>query len=187
MSESRTIFLIGAADVDAHRVDRFAVSARDVRRVHAPPLPRTDSRSSRRRCQPLRPFAVVPEQPRPNHAARISREVVPAVIVDVVLRLVMTAGQQRCAKLLRQASREKADAIGRAHRGLIEQDLADRIVPRPPRHQVDHAAHRAGAVERRRDALDDFDLSEIHRRNLQQAEAADLLPASGSPSNSTRV
>ena len=43
-----------------------------------------------------------------------------------------------------------------------------------PREQIDDAAHCAGAVERRRDALDHFDLTEIHRRDLQQAEPADL-------------
>ena len=52
---------------------------------------------------------------------------------------------------------------------------------RAPRQQVDDAAHRAGAVERRRHALDHFDLAEVHRRNLEQAEAADLLAEERKP------
>ncbi len=41
---------------------------------------------------------------------------------------------------------------------------------RPPRHQVHDAADRRHAVERGRDALDHFDLAEVHRRDLQQAD-----------------
>ena len=43
-----------------------------------------------------------------------------------------------------------------------------------PRQQVDDAAHRARAVQRRRHAFDHLDLPEIHRRDLQQPEPADL-------------
>jgi len=42
------------------------------------------------------------------------------------------------------------------------------------RDEVDDAAHRSGAVQRRRHPLDHLDLTEIHRRNLQQTQATDL-------------
>ena len=88
----------------------------------------------------------------------------------------MSAAQQRAAPLPATAASDTT-APRPSRRGVdaIDQDLALRLRRRPPRDQVDDAAHRAGAVQRRRHALDHFDLPEIHRRNLQQAEAADLL------------
>ncbi len=87
----------------------------------------------------------------------------------------MRTGEQRAADVLRQPSRDKSDGIGGADRRLIEQHFAHRIDFRPPRHEIDDAAHCAGTVERRRDPLDHFDLTEVHRRDLQQPETADLL------------
>ena len=49
-------------------------------------------------------FPVLPEQARPENEACVSGEVVPAVVIDVVLQLVMQAGRESPAKLLRQAS-----------------------------------------------------------------------------------
>lgn len=43
------------------------------------------------------------------------------------------------------------------------------------RDQIHDAAHCAGSVERRSDTFDHLDLPEVHRRNLQQAEGADLF------------
>ncbi len=54
-------------------------------------------------------------------------------------------------------------------------------VARAPREQIDDAAHGAGAVERGGGALDHFDLAEIHRRNLQQPQAARLLAEQRQP------
>ena len=127
------------------------------------------------RRPPASAGAVVPEDSRPKHPARIPRQVVPPVLVDVVLRLAVAAGGQGRPEVWRQRSGDEPDHVGGAERGLIEQELADRIDLRPPRHQIDHAAHCSRSVQRGRDALDHFDLSEIHWRDLQQAQAADLL------------
>ena len=70
--------------------------------------------------------------------------------------------------------REKRHGVGRAARGPIEQELLAPAPRRTPRQEVDDAAHRARAVERGRHALDDLDLAEIHRRDLQQPKPADL-------------
>ena len=170
-------FLIQAADVDPGRIDRLAIiHTLQLRRQRIADGATIAVLSGVAHREPAAAgLAVFPEQARPHHKTRVAREVVPAVVIDVVLQLVMQAGGERAAKLLRQAPREEADAVGRAHGGLIEEHFADRIVAGAPRDQVDHSAHRARAVERRGHALDHLDLREIHRRNLQQAESADLL------------
>ena len=109
-------FLIRAAEIDARRVDRLAdartaataaiVVDHDAAVAFFPGhAQRWPSRSGP---------AVIPEHARTHDAARVSGQVVPAVVIDVVLRLMMAAGEQRCADLLRQPAREEPDAVGRA-------------------------------------------------------------------------
>src|SRR5688572_13622929 len=66
------------------------------------------------------------------------------------------------------------DAIGAPFRRLVDQGLTFLDLPGAAGDQVDDAAEGAAAVERRRRALDDLDPAEIHRRDLEQAEAAHL-------------
>jgi hypothetical protein len=65
-------------------------------------------------------------------------------------------------------------AIGSPATGRVEQDLGFRRLAGTPGDQVDHTSHGPRPVQSGRNALDDFDLPEIHRGDLQQADATRL-------------
>ena len=71
-------------------------------------------------------------------------------------------------------ARQPQHGIRPAARGDVEERFAVMGGRGHPRHQVDHAAERGGAVQRRGRALDHFDPLKIHRRHLQQAERGRL-------------
>ena len=86
----------------------------------------------------------------------------------------MAATEQRTTPPAREGTGEKRDRIRRTPCGPIEQELLRGFGAWTPRQQVDDATHRAGAIQRRGHTFDDLDLSQIHRRDLEQTEPADL-------------
>ena len=116
--------------------------------------------------------SAVPEQPRTHDRPLVARQIGPRIVVHVGRLLPVAATQQRGTPTARERRGEKGDRVGRAARRAIQQELPCWLSGGTPREQIDDAAHGAGAVQRRRHALDDFDLPEIHRRDLQQAEPA---------------
>src|SRR3546814_14511046 len=52
--------------------------------------------------------------------------------------------------------------------GRVEHNIGFRFRAGPPRHEVDDSAQRGRAIERGGGALDDFHLTEIGRRYLEQ-------------------
>ena len=124
---------------------------------------------------------VVPEQTRTDDAARIGGQIRPAVAVDIGALLAVAAGQQRQPPVRRDGRRVPEHAIGGAARRSVHEGLPLDLLPRTLRDEIDDAAHRPGPVKRRRDAFDDFDLREVGRRNLQQAERAGLLAEERQP------
>ena len=86
----------------------------------------------------------------------------------------MAATEQRGTPAAGQRAGKKRDGIRRTARRAIQQELPLGLAAWTPRQEIDDAAHRAGAVQRGRHAFDDLDLPEIHRRDLQQPEPANL-------------
>ncbi len=120
------------------------------------------------------PAAAVPEEPRPDHRALVPGEVGPRIVVDVGRLLPVTAAEERRAPALPGRRRQEHHGVCSSARRSVQEKFLDGLVGRPPRQQIDDAAHRASSVERRCHALDDFDLSQVHGRNLKQAEASDF-------------
>ena len=129
--------------------------------------------------EPGRAKNVRPLPPSQNTRGRTTArpypgEIGPRIIIDVVRFLPVSATEQRGTPAARQRAGKKGDGIRRTARRAIQQELLLRLAARTPRQEIDDAAHRAGAVQRRRHAFDDLDLPEIHRRDLQQPEPANL-------------
>ena len=118
--------------------------------------------------------AAIPEHSRTHDGSPIPRQICPRIIIDVVRFLPVSATQQRGTPAARQRAGKKRDGIRRPARRAIQQEFLLRLAPWTPRQEIDDAAHRAGAIQRGRHAFDDLDLPEIHRRNLQQPEPANL-------------
>ena len=83
----------------------------------------------------------------------------------------MRAGEQRVAPRRRESARVEVHRVGGVARRLVQQQLSLGLRARTPRHEIHHTAQRRGPVEGRRGALDDLDLAEVHRRDLQQAQS----------------
>src|SRR3546814_1359362 len=58
--------------------------------------------------------------------------------------------------------------------GHVEHNIGFRFRAGPPRHEVDDSAQRGRAIERGGGALDDFHLTEIGRRYLEQTDGRGL-------------
>ena len=170
------------AEVLAARVEGFPVR-RFHRGEHAPRLGAAAAglagRAGREEERPALP--VVPEEPRADDAAVVAGHVGPPVAVDVRPTLPVAAADQGHAPRLGQRRRQPQHAVGGAAGRLVEQDLALGLVAGPARQEVDDAAHRPGPVEGRRDPLDDLHLPQVHRRDLEQPQAAGLAAVEGQP------
>ncbi len=118
--------------------------------------------------------AVFPEETRPRDGTPVRRQIRPAVAIEIGALLPMCASEERVAPLFVQLLREPEDRVGAGVARAIEQHLAFGLVARAPRDEIDDASDRRYAVERGRNTLDHFDLAEVHRRNLQEAERAGL-------------
>src|SRR5688500_1342736 len=103
-----------------------------------------------------------PEESRPNDATLVTRQVGPAIIIAVDLRLPVRAGEQRVPPPFAELPRCEPDCICSAERRLVQQQFARTFVIRPPGDEIDDAAECRSAVKRGCDALDDLDATEIH-------------------------
>ena len=87
----------------------------------------------------------------------------------------MSAAEQSGAPMSAAPAREPYRRIGAAARRSIDQHLAFvRVGARLSRNQIHDAAERRSAVQRRSDAFDHFNLRQVHRRNLQNADRSGL-------------
>ena len=93
----------------------------------------------------------------------------------------MSAADQGHPPVAGQRCGEPEHAVGAAPRRLVEQDLPFRFAAGPTRQEVDHAAHGAGPVQGGSHPLDDLHLPEVHRRDLEQPEAARLAAVERQP------
>src|SRR5688572_30211000 len=69
-----------------------------------------------------------PERARPNDRPLVTREIGPAIIIPVHLRLAMPTGQERISPTVRELLRGEAHDVRPTERGLIEQQLANGLV-----------------------------------------------------------
>ena len=132
-------------------------------------LPRSADRREKRPAG-----AVVPEHARAHDRTLVFRKVRPAIAIDINSRLAVRAAQKREPPPIGEWCGIPEPRIRRAAGRCVEQDLPLRLGIRTLRHEIDDAAHGAGTVQRRGNALDDFHPSEVQRRNLHQAQG-DLL------------
>jgi hypothetical protein len=77
------------------------------------------------------------------------------------------AAEQRIPPTLREALRRPEHDVGAIARRLVREQLVLRAFTRAPGDEVHDAAEGRCTVQRRGDALDDFDSSEIHRWDLK--------------------
>ena len=112
-----------------------------------------------------------PEHAGSEHATLVSREIGPAVVIKVEASLPVRAREQRVAPRRRQSARVPIHRVAAVARRLVEEQLALGLRNGAPRHEIDHAAQCRGPVHGRRCALDDLDLAEVHRRDLEQAQS----------------
>lgn len=131
--------------------------------------------------------AGIPEHSRTHDGPPITWEICPCIVIDVVRFLPVATTQERGTPAAGHGTRKKSDGIRRPACRAIQQELLFRLAAWTPRQEVDDAAHRAGTIEGRRHAFDNFDLPEIHRRNLQQAEPANLTKQWQAVGKHTRV
>ena len=124
---------------------------------------------------------VLPEDARPRHPAGIARDVGPSIVVAIVLGLPVAAGEERPAPALARRHGREEHGVGGAQSGPVDEQVDGPLLGGPSRDQVHDPAHGARAIERGGDTLDHLHLPEVHRRDLQQAQAADLLPEEGQP------
>src|SRR3546814_20879254 len=118
-----------------------------------------------------RPF---PEQTWADGPAAIAREVGPAVAVEILPALpVITAGYGP-APIPSQRGRRITTHVLPVIAGRVEHNIGFRFRAGPPRHEVDDSAQRGRAIERGGGALDDFHLTEIGRRYLEQTDGRGL-------------
>ena len=87
----------------------------------------------------------------------------------------MSARQHGATPALASRTREIHHGIRRTERRGVEQRVIGGFITWPAREQVHDTAHRTGAVESGCDPLDHLHLSEVHRRDLEQAQPAHLL------------
>jgi hypothetical protein len=120
-------------------------------------------------CEDGAARAVVPEQARPQDAARERGQVGPAVVVPVLPLLAVEAAQDRSGPFPARRLDHPERGIGRLLRARVEERLP-LARARPLRHQVHDAADRGRPVERRGGSLDDLDLPQVQRGHLQQAQ-----------------
>ena len=114
---------------------------------------------------------IVEEHARPDNAATEGREIGPPVAIEVAPRLAVVAAEHgpRPGAERRRRLRVPTRHVAAVLRRRVEEE--PRLgLPRPSRDEIDDAAERRRAVQRRCDTFDDFDLAEVQRRHLQQAE-----------------
>ena len=115
--------------------------------------------------------SVLPHEPRPRDSAAVARQICPSVFVDVVPLLEMSAAKEAVAPVSVTVPGQPRDAIGTAPRRSINQQLLfGSVALRLAGNQVDHAAESRSAVQCGRHALDDLDLPQVHRRDLQDTD-----------------
>ena len=123
---------------------------------------------------------IVEEQPRPDDAPIEVRQIGPSVAIEIAPRLTVVAAEQRprpCARgRLRVVRRHIASVLGRRVDEQPRLGLA-----RATRDEIDDAAERRRPVQSRRDAFDDFHLTQVERRHLQQAERIALRAVQRQP------
>gem|GEM_PF-6805337 len=123
------------------------------------------------------PAPVGPPEPGPQHQSVVAGYVGEAVPVDVAATLVVSPRQERVPPPPAGGARGEGHGVGTAECGGVEEQVGARL--RIPRNQVDDATHGGRAVERGRGTLDQLDLGQVHRRNLEGPQPADLRPVEG--------
>ena len=179
---SRDRHLRNYAAIESRRIERLGIrrtGRRQHRRWHRAATPLFPHRSAGGEQRAA--GAVTPEHARTHDGSRVPRQVGPAVVVDVVALLPVPADEKRSAPTFCKRLRREQCGIGAASAGSIHERFPDRLFRRAARDQIDHAAESAGAVQRRRHALDHFHLSQVGWRNLQQAETADVAAEQWQP------
>ena len=114
--------------------------------------------------RPARP--VVPEDARSHDGSTVARQVGPTIVVDIGLSLSIHARQERMPPPLIRFVGQPQHRVRTTQGGLVEKQLA--LIFRPARNEVDHAPEGGGPIECRSRALDDFDLREVHWRDLER-------------------
>ena len=118
--------------------------------------------------------APIPEQARADETAGVAREIGPGVVIYIRCVLPMSAAEKRERPSLRDRRGIPGDSIRRAPRRAVQQKLSLFFLHGPAGDQIDDAAHGSCAIHGRGDSLDHFHLAEVHRRNLQKTQPADL-------------
>src|SRR2546428_14132662 len=116
---------------------------------------------------------VVPIEARAQDAARIARQIHPAVAIDVLLLLPVSRSEEGIAPVAPESAGGEAHRVCTALRGLVHHDFW--LAAWTTGHEVHHPAECRAAAGRRSRTLDDLDLSEVQRRHLQQTERVWLL------------
>jgi hypothetical protein len=162
------------ADVGAPRPQRFRIRTAaghdgPRRRATFAVLGRDSTRDERGP-----PRTIVEVEARAQHDAPVAGHVGPPVVVQIVPPLAVHTGENGIAPSIRHRAGGEADTVRAAARGLIHQHVVRTRLARTAAHEVDHAAERRAAVQRRRGALDHLDAREVHRRDVQQPQPAGL-------------